>query len=181
MKAVSGQHPGLRVPGIWDGFEGAVLATLGQRLTNIGRTGEIDRLITHFGVRFESSIRGLAYLFPRPEAIAEADLSKAGISPERAAILRKLAIAVTRRKLTFDNSKPLEETIQLLRTVCGFEESVAQWIAMRSYGEPDAFPAEDRGLRRALGTGRVMPTKLALETAEQWRPWRAYAAIQLTV
>ena len=181
MKVVSEQHPGLRAPGVWDGFEGAVLAILGQKLTSGERAGDIDRLIKHFGIRFDSSVRGLAYLFPRPEDLAEADLSIAGISPDRAATLRKLAIAVARKKLAFHNSKPLDETIELLRTICGVEESVAQWIALRSYGEPDAFPAGDRGLRRVLGTGRVMPAKLALETAEQWRPWRAYAAIHLTV
>ena len=181
MKAVSEQHPGLRAPGIWDGFEGAVLAILGQKLIGGGRTGEIDRLIKHFGTRFDSPVRGLAYLFPRAEDLAEADLSTAGICPDRAATLRKLAIAVCRKKLTFDNSRPLDETIELLRTICGVEESVAQWIALRSYGEPDAFPAGDRGLRRALGTGTVIPAKLALQTAEQWRPWRAYAAMHLTV
>jgi 3-methyladenine DNA glycosylase/8-oxoguanine DNA glycosylase len=52
---------------------------------------------------------------------------------------------------------------------------------MRSYGEPDAFPAGDRGLSRGLGSGTLIPTKVAKETAELWRPWRAYAAIHLTL
>jgi AraC family transcriptional regulator of adaptative response / DNA-3-methyladenine glycosylase II len=181
LKAISEHHPGLRAPGVWDGFEGAVLALLGQKLTSRGRVGDIDRLIKQFGVRFESSVRGLAYLFPRSEDLAEADLSRAGISPDRAATLRNLAIAVAHKKLTFDSSRPPGETIELLRTICGVEESVAQWIAMRSYGEPDAFPAGDRGLRRVLGTGTLITAKLALQTAEQWRPWRAYAAMHLTV
>lgn len=181
LKAVSDLHPGLRAPGVWDGFEGAVLAVLGQKLTSSGRSGDIDKLIKHFGIRFESSIPGLAYLFPRAEDLAEADLSRAGISPDRAAILRKLAIAVARKKLAFESSKSLDQTIELLCTICGVDESVAQWIAMRSYGEPDAFPAGDRGLRRVLGMGTAITAKLALQTAEQWRPWRAYAAIHLTV
>jgi len=46
---------------------------------------------------------------------------------------------------------------------------------MRALGEPDAFPAGDLGLRRALGA-----TERELEArAEAWRPWRAYAAMHL--
>jgi len=182
LKALSEHNPGLRLPGVWNGFEGAVLAVLGQKLTSSRRNRNVDRLIKHFGIRFESSVKGLAYLFPRPEDLVNADLSKAGISPDRAATLRKLAIAVAHGRLTFDNSKPLEEMITLLCTICGIDENMAQWIAMLSYGEPDAFPAGDRGLRRALGSKNIIiPIKVALQTAEQWRPWRAYAAIHLTV
>jgi 3-methyladenine DNA glycosylase/8-oxoguanine DNA glycosylase len=46
--------------------------------------------------------------------------------------------------------------------------------------EPDAFPAGDIGLLRALATdaGRPTPAEL-LARAESWRPWRAYAALHL--
>jgi len=181
LKSIVAHHPGLRVPGVWDGFEGAVLALLGQSLTSRGRTGDVDRLIKHFGIPFESSTPKLAYLFPRPEDLAEADLSRSGIDPDRAAAIRRLATAVTHKKLTFDNSKPLEETIERLRTLCGVHESVAQWITMRSYGEPDAFPAGDMALRRVLGRGTAITAGLAQQAAEQWRPWRAYAAMYLTM
>jgi len=181
LKSIVAHHPGLRAPGVWDGFEGAVLALLGQSLTSRGRTGDVDRLIKHFGIPFESSTPKLAYLFPRPEDLAEADLSRSGIDPDRAAAIRRLATAVTHKNLTFDNSKPLEETIERLRTLCGVHESVAQWITMRSYGEPDAFPAGDMALRRALGRGTAITARLAQQAAEQWRPWRAYAAMHLTM
>ena len=51
---------------------------------------------------------------------------------------------------------------------------------MRALGEPDAFPAGDLGLRRALanGAGPLPPARVA-ELAEAWRPWRAYAALHL--
>jgi len=51
-----------------------------------------------------------------------------------------------------------------------------QYVAMRAFGEPDAFPAGDLILRRAAGK----LTEAALEQkSEAWRPWRAYAAIGL--
>jgi AraC family transcriptional regulator of adaptative response / DNA-3-methyladenine glycosylase II len=47
---------------------------------------------------------------------------------------------------------------------------------MRALADPDAFPAGDLGVRKALG-GLSEPAVLA--RAERWRPWRAYAAMHL--
>jgi 3-methyladenine DNA glycosylase/8-oxoguanine DNA glycosylase len=43
---------------------------------------------------------------------------------------------------------------------------------MRALGDPDAFPATDLVVRRALDGS-------APARAERWRPWRAYAAMHL--
>jgi AraC family transcriptional regulator of adaptative response / DNA-3-methyladenine glycosylase II len=50
----------------------------------------------------------------------------------------------------------------------------ADYLALR-LGEPDAFPAGDLGLRRALATDE----KTLRARAEAWRPFRAYAALHL--
>jgi AraC family transcriptional regulator of adaptative response / DNA-3-methyladenine glycosylase II len=175
------RHPGLRAPGVWDGFEGAVLAILGQKLTGNGRNRDVEKLIRYLGRHSGSLVKGLEYLFPRAEDLTNANFARAGIRVNRANALRRLGCAVTRGELSFDNSLPLEKTTQLLRTICDIDEATAQWIALRSYGEPDAFPAADLGLRRRLQVGTPMPISDVLETAEQWRPWRAYAAIYLTL
>jgi len=47
---------------------------------------------------------------------------------------------------------------------------------MRALYWPDALPATDRMLQRAAG---VSSTGALLARAEQWRPWRAYAALHL--
>ena len=53
-------------------------------------------------------------------------------------------------------------------------------MAMRALGEPDAFPASDLGIMKALQEGDTRPTvKQVLACTEAWRPWRAYAAIYL--
>jgi AraC family transcriptional regulator, regulatory protein of adaptative response / DNA-3-methyladenine glycosylase II len=52
---------------------------------------------------------------------------------------------------------------------------------MRELREPDAFPAADIGLMRAMADAegrRPSPGEL-LARAERWRPWRAYAAQHL--
>jgi AraC family transcriptional regulator of adaptative response / DNA-3-methyladenine glycosylase II len=51
---------------------------------------------------------------------------------------------------------------------------------MRAFREPDAFPSADIGLMRALEVDGVRPNRAELlARAEQWRPWRAYAASHL--
>ena len=46
--------------------------------------------------------------------------------------------------------------------------------------EPDAFPASDVGLLRAMTAGGSRPTPdELLARARTWRPWRAYAAQHL--
>jgi len=52
----------------------------------------------------------------------------------------------------------------------------ANLVAMRALGAPDAFPAGDLGVLRALGTKAAQDAEAR---AEAWRPWRAYAAMHL--
>ncbi|WMR32463.1 DNA-3-methyladenine glycosylase 2 family protein, partial [Metapseudomonas otitidis] len=56
----------------------------------------------------------------------------------------------------------------------------AQYIALRAFGDADAFPTADLGLLKSplWGAGGISPRQLA-ERAERWRPWRAYAAVYL--
>jgi len=180
LRAVVKRHPGLRVPGVWDGFEAAVAAVLGQRLTVAGRRGAVERLVQMFGTPMETPVRGLRYLFPQPEALVHGDLSRVGIVGASADALRRLAVCAMKRQLSFATSRSLEEAVSQVDAVSGIDESTAQYIAMRAFGEPDAFPAgEIRLRRRVAGAGRAAPAAEAIRTAEAWRPWRAYAAMHL--
>jgi AraC family transcriptional regulator of adaptative response / DNA-3-methyladenine glycosylase II len=131
-----------------------------------------------FGTPVDTPIRGLKYLFPRPEILAHADLSKAGISDVRAIILRNLASSTIRRHLTFTTLRTLEQTVSQVGAACGIDESTANYIAMRAFGEPDAFPSREPALRRSLaGLKPIVSPAQAIALADQWRPWRAYAAM----
>jgi AraC family transcriptional regulator of adaptative response / DNA-3-methyladenine glycosylase II len=80
-----------------------------------------------------------------------------------------------------NGGESLEEAVSLLRALPGIGEWTAQYIAMRELREPDAFPAADVGLMRAVQnvTGRRPSATELLRMAERWRPWRAYAAAHL--
>jgi AraC family transcriptional regulator of adaptative response / DNA-3-methyladenine glycosylase II len=81
----------------------------------------------------------------------------------------------------FTTGESLESGIKRLVALPGIGEWTACYIAMRALREPDAFPAADIGLIRALAGGsgtRLNAAELAAR-AEAWRPWRAYAAMHL--
>jgi AraC family transcriptional regulator, regulatory protein of adaptative response / DNA-3-methyladenine glycosylase II len=180
LRPLLGRSPGLRVPGVWDGFELAAHAILGQRLTAWDSTSIVGRLVQTFGKPLQTSIQGLTHLFPKPEDLMDADLSSVGIHGVRAVALRALARAVYNKELTFKASMTLEEALSRICSIRGVGENTAHYIAMRAMGEPDAFPFADPGIRRRLGTGasRISDSEL-LRIAEPWRPWRAYAAMHL--
>ncbi len=173
--------PGLRVPGSWDGFELAVRAVLGQQISMKGAATLAGRLTKAFGRPLEGySLAGLTHLFPRPEVLAEAELSQFGIPKARAKTICTLARRIHRGELVLDASQGLPDVIASLCAIPGIGPWTANYIAMRALGETDAFPADDLWLRRALSNGNgLLSAAQLVDAAEAWRPWRAYAAMHL--
>ncbi len=176
-------RPGLRVPGAFDGFEIAVRAILGQQITVPAAIRLAGRITAEHGEPLAEAYRapGLTTVFPSPERLAAADLSTLPMPGARSRALSSLAAAAAADPRLFGPRASLEETIARLRGLPGVGEWTAQYIAMRQMREPDAFPAADIGLMRALeGPGGERPTPAQLlARAEAWRPWRAYAALHL--
>jgi AraC family transcriptional regulator, regulatory protein of adaptative response / DNA-3-methyladenine glycosylase II len=176
-------RPGLRVPGAWDGFELAVRAVLGQQITVAAAVRLAGRLVARYGLPLVVGLEteGLTHVFPRPEQLASADLTALRMPRMRAATLASLAAAVVADPTVLGAGRSLTECVAQLRALPGIGEWTAQYIAMRELREPDAFPAGDIGLLRALtNVGGEGPTSgELLARAERWRPWRAYAAQHL--
>ncbi len=173
--------PGLRVPGVWDSFELAVRAILGQQITVQGATTLSGRLVRRFGTPVSlGDDPALTHLFPSPAVLAHADLTTIGLPRARAEAIRGLAAAVAAGELVLDAPQGLDEAMPRLRALPGIGEWSAHYIAMRALREPDAFPATDLGLRRAVaGDGAPVSDVVLRRMAEAWRPWRAYAAMYL--
>lgn len=173
-------RPGLRMPGTFDSWELAVRAVLGQQVSVAGARTLAGRLVASLGEALAEPDGQLTHLFPSPQAVADADLSGLGLTRGRAAALRALAEAVSAGQLVLDRRADREETVRHLLTLPGIGPWTASYIAMRALGDPDAFPATDLGLRRAMERlGSWTSQRDLLERAEQWRPWRAYAAMHL--
>jgi AraC family transcriptional regulator of adaptative response / DNA-3-methyladenine glycosylase II len=163
------RYPGLRLPGAWNPFELAVRAILGQQISVAAATTLAGRIVERWGEPLpDSDLK----IFPSPHTLASADLASIGLPRQRAEALGRLAKEVATGALDLDSRPAVEHLCELQ----GVGEWTAQYICMRAFGEPDAFPASDLGLRRAAGN---IPAAELLRRAENWRPWRAYAAIHL--
>jgi AraC family transcriptional regulator, regulatory protein of adaptative response / DNA-3-methyladenine glycosylase II len=171
------QRPGLRIPGEWDPFECAVGAILREEGQDSGQN-----LMAHFVERFGEKITkpgsALTSLFPTPKAIADGNFAGLGVSRSRVNKLRRLAQAVVDGEVDFSASS--ECVIESLTKVTRIERSMAEYIALRALGEPDAFPSNDPLLRTvASDTDRPLSAQQLEERSEAWRPWRGYAALHL--
>ena len=173
---------GIRVPGAWDGFEIGVRAILGQQVSVKGATTLSGRLVRSYGVPIKTSNDPkLCFLFPSPELLGRKDIRDIGLPKQRARAIQELAKAVHKGTIDLNTGSDPEKTVQGLTDLPGIGRWTAQYIAMRILREPDAFLSSDLVLRRAAADaeGKVPTEAALLETAEAWRPWRAYAAMYL--
>ncbi len=170
-----GARPGLRVPGAWDGFELAVRAVLGQQVTVRGARTLAGRLIARFGEPLPALSGALTHAFPDPSALGDAPIEEIGLPRARAETIRLLARATMAGDLDLSSSAPFDTTRERLGEIAGIGDWTVEYIAMRALRDPDAFPAGDLGLRRALDVDASDVERLG----RLWRPWRAYAAIHL--
>ena len=175
-------RPGLRIPGGWDGFEIAVRAVVGQQVSVAAARTIAARLAQRHGAALPDTFaaHGFGHLFPTPEALAEGDLERIGLTRARAATVREVARAVLDGRVDFRPESTLDESAARWTALPGIGPWTAHYIALRALGHPDAFPAEDLVLQKTLPAGGDRLTAKALRSrAEAWRPWRGYAAIHL--
>jgi AraC family transcriptional regulator of adaptative response / DNA-3-methyladenine glycosylase II len=96
--------------------------------------------------------------------------------PTRARAVRSLARGVLQRTISFESSSDVDATVAALERVPGIGTWTSQYIAMRAFGEPNAFLASDLVLRRVAGTASARELE---RRSAPWRPWRAYAVMLL--
>ena len=174
---------GQRLPGALDGFMQAVRAVLGQQVTVAAARTLARRVAQRFGEPIATPWPGLERLFPTPHSIAQASedgLGELGVTRQRQAALRALAIALESGELRLDSDAPVQATIERLKSLPGIGDWTAHYIAMRALHWPDAFVAGDVALHHALGLRGLNVRQASREAerrAEAWRPWRAYAVM----
>lgn len=177
------QRPGIRVPGAWNGFEITVRAILGQQISVKGATTVAGRIAARYGeplqLAGDAVDPALQRLFPTAERLMRARFNNIGLVRSRAETIRRVASAVVQGDLQFDQAEDPAELCQTLCSIRGIGDWTAQYVAMRALKHPDAWPATDLGLLKALKYPERMQSDEMTARAEAWRPWRAYAAMLL--
>jgi AraC family transcriptional regulator, regulatory protein of adaptative response / DNA-3-methyladenine glycosylase II len=164
------RHPGLRLPGAFDGFEIAARELLGLDLLGV--------LTEELAETFDSGITSLDRLPLTPYRVAEAAsfMTRMGVPARRAEALAAVAEAIAEESLQLEPGADLRSTLEALAGIPGVGARSATAIVMRALHWPDAFSETDPALQRAAGVRGTRPLR---RMAERWRPWRSYAAEHL--
>lgn len=173
-------RPGLRRIGYPVAFEALALTVLGQQVSLAAGRTFAGRLTASYGEPGPGGLRQ----FPTAERLAEVPIeelrSAVGVTGARAGFLSSAARAFAEDPdLAVAGPHPVQQidayTDQLL-ALPGVGPWTAAYLRMRLLGDPDAWPAGDLVLRRALGNRSAREVTVM---AEVWRPWRSYAVVAL--
>lgn len=200
-------HPGIRIPGAWSPFEALLRTIVGQQVSVAAATTVAGRIVERTGQAlpdglaesldsFEFPPDALVRLFPDPAVVARANLEGIGMPGRRVATLQETARLLAEGKLVLPKAEgggpSVEEVKTSLVQLPGIGPWTARLFALRALGYRDAWPDTDLILRRQLEERireRLLSEGKGIEPAqirravqamsEGWRPYRAYAALQL--
>ena len=173
-------HPGLRVPGCVDGAELALRALLGQQVSLRAARRRTARLVETFGRPLEQPLGTVTHLFPDAAALADADPELLVGPAGRRETLQTLAVRLANGQIRIDDGSDPTEALTQLLDIRGIGPWTAGYVAMRGFHDPDALPPGDAGVCRALkALGHPNDPRSVAVMQQRWRPWRAYAALQL--
>jgi AraC family transcriptional regulator of adaptative response / DNA-3-methyladenine glycosylase II len=169
-----GGAPGRRVPASPDAAELAIRAVLGQQVSVAGARTLTARLLTA-GTPLPEPAGTLTHAFPRPEALADADLTSVGLTGTRRRTVHALAAALADGDIPLDPGADRAEAARALVAVPGIGPWTAALVGLRGLADPDVWLPGDLALRRslaALGSSDA-------DAAGRWQPWRSYAVMHL--
>lgn len=179
LEALVARRPGMRIPGAFDGFDVALRAILRGDATSEASSDLPGRVAEALGQPIVTGFASLSRLAPSAARVAAAGagrLEALGVPRQRASAAIAVARLVADRQLLLAPGSDPIATRQRLSEIDGVDDRLAHVIVMRALSWPDALPVTDTALQRAAG---VLSAGTLQEGAEEWRPWRTYAALHL--
>jgi DNA-3-methyladenine glycosylase II len=168
--------PGFRPPLAPDPFEALVSAITAQQVSLHAAFAIRARFVARFGVRHDQ-----AFALPERELVAAAsvaDLRALGFSERKAEYL--LGLARSDLDLEGLRTLPDAEVVDALTAVRGLGRWTADWFLARALARPQAWPAGDLGVRKAVATfyadGRPLSIEEVREMGEQFAPFQNLSA-----
>ncbi|MFA1820213.1 DNA-3-methyladenine glycosylase [Virgibacillus oceani] len=187
LKPLIPEFKGMRVVGIPDLFEALTWAIIGQQI-NLTFAYKVKRqFIERYGEHI--TFKGRRYwLFPSPERVAKldpAELRELQFSMRKAEYIIDIAKLIkdeelSKEKLQHYDPVSLKKELMAIRGVGNWS---ADYVRMKCFQQPDAFPVADVGLHNALKAqldwDRKPTVEEIKEMAANWRGWEAYATFYL--
>ena len=179
LAALAGPLAGYRPPLQPDPWEALVTSVTAQQVSLASAFAVRSRLIERLGERHD-----VAWAFPTRERVARAreqDFVAAGFSRRKAEYV--LELARSDLDLAALASLADDEVVSALTARRGLGRWSADWFLARALARPDAWPAGDLGLRKAVsrfyGDGRTLGEAQVRELGEQFGRHRNLAAHML--
>lgn len=146
LRQLSRLLAGFRPPLVPTPFEALVVAITTQQISLRAAAAIRGRFVQRFGIRHER-----AWEFPRRERVARAEpneLTAVGFSRKKA----EYVIGLARSEVDLDgfSALPDDDVISAITTLPGLGRWSADWFLARHLARPQAWPAGDLGVRKAV-------------------------------
>jgi DNA-3-methyladenine glycosylase II len=187
LRDVVASYKGLRIVGVEDLFEALCWAIMGQQISLHVAYSLKQKLVTTFGESITYQDKKY-WLFPTTEKIGSISLEKLrelSFTQRKAEYVLGVAQLMTVGTLSHQQFEglSLEQMEKDLTSIRGIGKWSANYVIMRCFRHPDAFPLADVGLHNALKQLLGRAEKPSIEEIEnwsvKWKGWRAYATFYL--
>ena len=170
-----------RLPVAFNPFEFAVRAILGQQISVKAATTLASRIVAKAELKSGNDFPpGLNFFFPGPWELSKIEIDGLGISKIRQATIKNVVRGILDKQFTLTSNQPFGTFQKDFSALKGIGDWTVHYVAMRGLGIIDSFPASDLGIIKALTNDGNKPSRQQIMAmAENWRPYRAYAALCL--
>jgi DNA-3-methyladenine glycosylase II len=181
---------GIRAPVTPSVFEALTDSIIEQQISLKAAHSIENRLIRAVGKELDLD-GNIYYCYPGPEILArtaDSTFRSCGLTIRKGEYIRDISrlilagdLDVERFRKYADTEKVIEELVRIR----GIGRWTAELTVLRGLHRPDAFPADDVGVRRFISQfylrGRKISPSEARTFAEQWGDWKGFAAYYLEV
>jgi DNA-3-methyladenine glycosylase II len=190
MADITRQLYGLRAPATPTVFEALVDSIIEQQISLKVAQGIEHRLIRARGNTIH--VNGETYYcYPTSQALAatpDVTFRACGLTLRKGEYIRGISQQILAGDLdpeAFRHEPDTETVIQEMVKIRGIGRWTAELTILRGLHRPDAFPADDVGVRRFISQyycgGKKITAAEARDFAERWGTWKGFAAYYLEV
>ena len=180
---VQRRYPGLRPVGFWSPYEAAAWTIIGHRIRITQAAAIKARMAEQLGEPVSFGGR-VVHAFPSPQRLAKLD-TVPGLAGRKPEWLRSLALAALDGRLDAARLRamPPDQALADLKKLPGIGDFSAGLTLLRGAGAPDAVPAAEPRLARAIALAYGLPGPAApgqvRQISENWRPYRTWVTLLL--
>jgi len=190
MADLSSRLRGLKAPVTPTVFEALTDSIIEQQISLSAARSIQNRLIRMLGHQLVVD-GAVYYAYPDPEILArtpDAAYRSCGLSTRKGEYIRGIALRTTQGDLDVEGFRKITDSEEVIADLVK-ERGIGRWTAeltvLRGLHRPEAFPADDVGVRRSISRfyrgGEKISSADARSFAERWGTWKGFAAYYLEI